>query len=334
MPALTLHTGKLPAPLLRELLEAGPGLPAEVLLGPGVGEDACAIRLPAGTLVAATDPITLVGRGAGAHSVWINANDVAVMGVRPRWFLASLLLPEGTTDHGVAELLEGIRSALERVGAALVGGHTEVTSAVTQPVVVGVMLGHAADGRFVATSGARPGDAILQVGPAPVEGAAVLAAEARDRLVGLPQALLDRALGALEAPGISVVEPALLCARLGATALHDPTEGGLSAGLWELAEASGVALAIDPEAVLWYEPGRVVCEMLGADPWGTLASGCLLAALPAERAGAAVGRLREEGYEASRLGRAEPGAGVALHGAARLPRYDRDEVARLLAEAP
>ncbi len=316
--------------LLRELLALGPPLPNEVRLGPSIGEDACAIDVGAGALVVATDPITLVGSGVGAHAVWINANDVAVMGVRPRWFLATLLLPEGTLEAEVRALFAGMRRALEQLGAALVGGHTEVTGAVTQSVVVGQMLGLAEDGRVIATGGARPGDAVVQVGAAPVEGACVLAAGAREALAGVSPDLLARADRALEDPGISVVDAALVAAAEGATALHDPTEGGLSAGLYELALASGVALEIDAERVPWFEPGRVICEVLGADPWGTLASGALLAAFPPERVDDALEALRANGFEPAVLGEARPGAGVVLSGGAALPHYERDEVARVL----
>src|SRR5262245_13941358 len=177
------------------------------------------------------------------------------MGVRPRWFLAAVLLPEGSGEAEVRELFASLRAGVEEAGVALVGGHTEVTAAVRQPVVVGQMLGIAEDGRFVPTGGARPGDAIVQAGPAPVEAAAVLAAEARDRLDSVDVATLARACGALREPGISVVEAALAAAELGATALHDPTEGGLATGLAELAEASGVRIVVDPEGVIWVEPG-------------------------------------------------------------------------------
>jgi hydrogenase maturation factor len=264
-----LRVGKVPAELLRELLEPGEPLPPEVVLGPRPGEDACAIEVAGGILVAATDPITFTGRGVGGHAVVINANDVAVMGVRPRWFLCAAMLPVGTTVEDVRALFRETREALAKIGAALVGGHTEVTPAVTQPLVVGQFLGYEADGRFVRTGGVVCGDIVLQVGEVPVEGAAVLAAEAADRLGGLEPSLLARARRALEDPGISVVEPALAAARLGAGALHDPTEGGLATALHELAEASGVALVVDEGSVRWFAPGRAVCDALGADPWGT-----------------------------------------------------------------
>jgi hydrogenase maturation factor len=325
-----IPSGKLPAALLRELLAAGPPLPPEVRLGPRIGEDACAIDVAAGTLVAATDPITLTGSDVGAHAVVINANDVAVMGVRPRWFLAAVLLPEGTREQQVRALFTSMREALARTGTALVGGHTEVTSAVAQPVVVGQMLGLAEDGAVVRSGGAQVGDALVQAGAAPVEGTAVLAAEARQQLDALDLATLARAADALENPGISVVEPALLAAELGASALHDPTEGGLAAGLAELAEASGVQLRVDGERVLWFEPGRSVCRALGADPWATLASGTLLATFPAERAAAACDALEKSGTQARVIGTAEPGSGVVFADGRPLPLPARDEVARLL----
>jgi hydrogenase maturation factor len=318
--------------LLRELLRSDRPLPAEVRLGPELGEDACAIDVPAGTLVAATDPITLTGSGVGSHSVVINANDVAVMGVRPRWFLAAVLLPDGSSEREVRGIFASTRAALEAVGATLVGGHTEVTDAVARPVVVGQMLGLAEDGHVVRTGGAEPGDAIVQAGAAPIEGAAVLAAEAPERLSGVDAELQRRAREALVDPGISVVEAALLATEIGARALHDPTEGGLATGLHELAEASKLKIRLDGAPVLWFEPGLAVCGALAADPWGTLASGTLLAAFPAERADAACGALAARGVPARAIGTALPGHGVE-HGDGRpLPRFDRDEVARVLAE--
>jgi hydrogenase maturation factor len=302
-----------------------------VLLGPAVGEDACAIEIPAGVLVAATDPITLTGSGVGAHAVAINANDVAVTGVRPRWFLVTVLLPVGTAAPEVRALFRETREALARLGATLVGGHTEVTPVVRQTVVVGQFLGVAEGGRFVRTGGVESGDVILQIGPAPVEGAAVLAGEAHDRVQTVSEALLGRALTAIEDPGISVVEPALEAARLGAHALHDPTEGGLATGLHELAEASGVALVIDEAGVVWFEPGVAVCRVLGADPWGTLASGTLLAAFEPAAAGAAASELRSRRFLVSEIGRAEPGSGVRTRDGRPIPHFDSDEVARVLA---
>ena len=324
-----LPPGKLAPEFLAGLIETS--LPSEVALGPRIGEDACAIDLEAGTLVATTDPITLTGAGVGAHAVAVNANDVAVTGARPRWFLACVLLPEGTTRADAEALFEGMRRALGQVGAALVGGHTEVTGAVRQPLVVGQMMGVATE-RVVPTGGLAPGDAVVQIGPAPVEAAAVLVdVLPPERLASIAGPTLAAARSALDAPGILVVEPALAAARAGATALHDPTEGGLSAGLHEMADASAVAVTIESDRVLWFEPGLELCAVAGLDPWGTLASGTLLAGFAPDRLDGALADLASAGHPVSVIGRAGSGCGVTLPGGVPLARFERDELSRLQA---
>ena len=289
-----------------------------------------AIEIPSGLLVVAADPITLTSEDIGRLSVIVNANDVAVSGARPRWFLAVVLVPPATSERFIRDLFAAVRRALSDLGAYLVGGHTEVTPAVNRPIVVGQMLGLAETGTVVTTGGFGPGDVVFQVRAAPIEGAAVLACEAADRLHGLDPIVLEAARAALVRPGISVVEAALLAAELGVKALHDPTEGGLAAGLHEMADAAGVRIRIEREAVLWFEPGISVCQALGADPWSTLASGTLLAVFPQEAAATALPAFADQGHRAAVIGTTEPGAGVIDTDGHAIPWPERDEVARLL----
>ena len=269
-----LEVGKLPPKLLAEVLVTGRPVPPELLLPPTVGEDAGVIAVRGGALIAASDPVTLTGQDVGAHAVLVNANDIAVMGAKPRWFTATVLLPPGITEAEVRALYRRMHEALAALDAVLVGGHVEITDAVRRTVVVGHMMGLREDGAFTRTAALEPGQVVAQIGPAPVEGAAVLAAEARAQLEGkVAAATLAEAAGALTDPGISVVDAALRATTLGASAMHDPTEGGLSAGLYEMAETAGVRLVVAADAVLWYEPGRILSEALGIDPWGLLASG-------------------------------------------------------------
>jgi hydrogenase expression/formation protein HypE len=326
-----LPAGKLPMDLLARLFSDLRPFSPEVLVGPAVGEDACAIDLPAGVLVVSTDPITLTGQDIGRYAVTVNANDIAVRGVRPRWFLAAVLLPPGTTGTEVEALFASIRSGLVDGGIALVGGHTEITPAVNRPVVVGQMLGLAEDRHFVTTGGAQSGDVVFQVGAGPVEGAAVLAAEAGALLGGVRRDLLSAAESALESPGISVVDAALLGARLGSTAMHDPTEGGLAAGLNELAYASGVRLRVDRDRLLWWEPAIAVCRAVGADPWATLGSGTLLAAFHPAVAGVAAEAFSHGGHEAAVIAVAEEGNGVIDGDGAEIGWPEHDELNRILA---
>lgn len=329
MASRPLDVGKLPPALLADLITLRGPVPPELLLPPRIGEDAAVIAMRGGALIAASDPVTLTGSGVAAHAVLVNANDVAVTGARPRWFFCTLLLPVGTTEDDVRAMFEGMQEALAKVGATLAGGHTEVTDSVKRTVVVGQMLGLREDGGFIPTGGVRAGDAILQVAPAPIEAAAVLAAELPAG-IAVAAKVLEQAREAIRDPGISVVETALLAAAHGATALHDPTEGGLSAGLHELADASGVRLRVETGAVLWFEPGVALCRALGADPWGALASGTLLAGFPDRALAGARAAFAKAGHATAVIAHAGAGAGVLLDGGRPLPRYDRDEVGRVL----
>jgi len=327
-PDRPLASGKLPLDLLAQLLADVPS-PPEVRLGAGIGEDACAIEVPEGVLVVAADPITLTSEEIARLAVIVNANDVAVTGARPQWFLAVVLVPPATGEGVVRELFAALQSSLFALGAFLVGGHTEVTPAVNRPIVVGQMLGMAQNG-IVATGGFAPGDVLVQVRPAPIEGAAVLAREAGDRLQSVEAPMQEAARIALDDPGISVVEPALLATRLGGKALHDPTEGGLAGGLHEMASAAGVGISVDREAVLWFEPGLAVCQALDADPWSTLASGTLVAAFAPGVVDNALAAFARHGHLAGRIGIAVVGTGVEDGEGVAIPWNEQDEVARLL----
>lgn len=127
-----------------------------------------------------------------------------------------------------------------------------------------------------------------------------------------------------------MVEAALAAAELGATALHDPTEGGLAAGLNELATAGRVRVHVDLAKVRWFEPGIAICHALGADPLATLASGALLATFAPTRVFDAVRALSERGHTAVVLGVTERGTGVYDTAGRPIPWPERDEVARIL----
>ena len=194
-------------------------------------------------LIAKTDPITFATDDIGWYSVHINANDIAVTGGTPRWYLATLLVPEHSTSKDVEEIFDQIVSACRAIDVSLIGGHTEITYGLDRPVVAGFMLGEASKADVTPTSGAKPGDCIVLTKGISIEGTAVLARELPEVLIkrGVSQATLERAKGYLYSPGISVLKEAKK-ARSVATVncMHDPTEGGLATGLQEIAKAANV----------------------------------------------------------------------------------------------
>ncbi len=327
--------GKLPAEFLGKLLGRLPGTDPRVVVGPRIGEDAAVIDFGDAYLVAKTDPITFATDLIGWYAVNINANDVACMGARPRWFLATALLPEGVEPALVEGIFDQLIDACARLGVSLVGGHTEVTYGLDRPVIVGCMLGEVSRDGLVTSAGARPGDVIVVTKGVAIEGTAVLAREAADllRQRGVPEAVIKRARNFLFDPGISVVRDAALAkAAAPVTSFHDPTEGGLATGLVEVAVASGVGFEVEAEKVPVLPECRVVCEALGLDPLGLLASGCLVITVPEAGVTQLLAALAEAGIRAFAIGRvlpAEAGYRLVVQGQVRpWPHFERDEVAR------
>lgn len=333
-----LPPGKLDADLLASLLRRVT-LPAEVLVGPGVGHDVAVLDLGHDELLLAkTDPITFATDAIGHYLVAVNSNDIATAGGAPRWLLVTALLPAAeATDALVEDIFAQLREACERIGVGLVGGHTEVTDAVERTVLVGQMLGTVARERLVRPDGVRPDDAILLTKGVPLEGTSLIAREMRDDLLARGYAVdfIERCAGLLFDPGIMVLpEAQAMCAAVRPHALHDPTEGGLATGLWEMAEASQVGLRIERERIPVLPEGQRLCDDYGIDPLGLIASGSMLAAVAAEEAEGAIAACTEAGVPCCQIGTAtEMGAGVILVDDGEpqpMPRYDQDEITRVL----
>ena len=286
-----LPVGKLPPTLLERLLAAAPLDDPAVVVGPGIGLDCAVVRLGERMLVFKSDPITFASDELGWYLVQVNANDIATTGAVPRWLLVTLLLPEGeTTPATVWEIMDDIYGSCRDLEIAVIGGHSEITHGLKRAVVIGTMVGDVAPGDLVTPRGARTGDRLLLTKGVPIEGTAILAREFPGRLAGvLDPTEIERAAGFLYDPGIGVLRDAQVALGAGAvTAMHDPTEGGVASALWELAEASGHALLVDPDAVPVPALSARICAHFELDPLASIASGALLLAVT-EADAAAVG---------------------------------------------
>ncbi len=283
-----LPTGKLKYDLLDRILADFPADDPRVIVGPRIGEDAAVIDMGDRYLIVTADPITFTADNIGYYAINVNANDIAVRGARPLWFLATILLPLSSSRESTArDVFEQLRTAMAPFGVTLVGGHTEVTEAVSRPVVCGQMLGEVAKDKLVTTGGAKPGDLVFLTKGIPVEATAIIAQEKADVLIkrGIDPAVVERARRFLFDPGISVVKDAMTATSAApVSAMHDPTEGGLAAGLNELAMAARVTITIQEDLVPVYPEGKALCAAFGIDPLGAIASGALLfTAAPAHK---------------------------------------------------
>ena len=332
-----LPVGKLPAGTLQAILERHAVKDPRVIVGPRVGEDAAVIDMGDRYLIATSDPITFATGDVGWYALQVNANDVAVRGARPRWFLATILLPEGrTSDEEVSALFAQLHEACEEMDVSLVGGHTEITYGLDRPIVAGTMLGEVAKDKLVTTGGAQVGDAVVMTKGVPLEGAAIIAREKEDELRarGIPGSVIRKAKSFLRAPGLSVLPEAEIACELATVhAMHDPTEGGIATALHELADAAGVGLRIDRDRVMLLPEGRVLCEAFGLDPLGTIASGALLMTLAPAEAGVVIHALARESIDCHFIGQVVPrDQGLLLVDGAHqvpLPIFHQDEITRI-----
>ncbi len=303
-----LSVGKIPPALLSRsvfpfLGSKKPG----VLVKPGIGRDAAMVRHGGKVLVFSTDPITGTSTHIGTHSVIINANDIATSGAKPIWYLCTILLPPGAIESYLGQIMREINQASKKIGVAVLGGHTEITPGLNRPIIAGFMIGETGPSRNFSAQNGRPGDRILFTKTAGLEGTAIIASEYSQKLRRLPSSTLECAKSFSQR--ISVVKEALAIARLqGVHAMHDPTEGGVITGLWELAEASNLGIEVWSDKIRIAPETIQICSILRLNPLKLMSSGSLLVAVKPSETGQVKRKLRELKVPVSEVGVLTPRA--------------------------
>lgn len=302
----------------------------ETLIGAKLGVDAAAVAIDADwACVLTTDPITTAATGAGRLAVHVVCNDLAAMGAEPLGVLATLLFPAGIAPAAIGELAAEIDATARELNVEVLGGHTEVAPGLSAPIVVMSGVGKARRDRLLSACSASPGDALVLTKAAALEGSHILALDFADRLAGMGTELLAEARG--YAAELSVVPEARLAVDLGATAMHDPTEGGIIGASWEMAEASSCGFRMFAEQIEVRPATRAICAALGVDPLRLIASGALLIAC---RDGARmVQGLTEHGIPAAQIGEMTEAGRTLIHPDGReeeITHLDTDEIYRLI----
>ena len=329
-----LSAGKLPVALLSALLRRRGAADDDVIVGPAFGGDAAVVDTGGPELlVLKSDPVTFTTSELGWYAVHVNANDVAVMGGRPRWFQPTIILPEGCRADMALTIASEIHRAARKLGIAVTGGHTEVSTAVRQAIVAGDMQGLVHRRRLVHPGGARPGDVLVMTKFAAIEGTAILAREhphEASRVLGA--AAWGRAARFHRRPGISILDEAELAVDHGASALHDPTEGGVATGLVEMAAAARLRFVVDLDEISVHPYTERLCAHFGLRPLGLIGSGALLAALHPKRAAKLLSALAARRIPARVIGRVTTGSGIDARRQGKRVRFvwsERDELTRL-----
>ena len=248
----------------------------EVLCGPAVGADCAALSDASGEVwLLSSDPITGAVQGIGAHSIHITANDLAAAGAEPVAVMLTLLLPPETTEEEVSGMMQDAETVCAQLQMEILGGHTEITPVVSQPVISVTGIGKCRKEDLLKAENVQPGMDLVVSKWIGLEASAILARERASVLHGkIPEDMITEA--ASFSSYLSVVPEAAAAKKCGAVWMHDITEGGILGALWEVAEAGKIGEEIDLTAVPVREETKKICEAFSIDPMRVMSSGSLL----------------------------------------------------------
>ncbi|MGI6751998.1 MAG: AIR synthase family protein [Anaerovoracaceae bacterium] len=302
-----MKTGKLDSKLLEEIVfKYLKFRRPEVLVRPGIGEDCAVLDYGEYECVLSTDPITGAINKIGHLAVHISCNDIASNGVEPLGLLLAIMLPEGTSEQQIEDIMRQAGETAELMGVEIIGGHTEITASVNKPIIVSTAVGKALKGSSQSAKDMKPGDYILVTKTAGLEGTGIIASDYSERLEGiLTQQEMSHALAMLEK--VSVVKEGVIAGRIGTSGMHDVTEGGLLGAIWEMCEISGLGAEIWEERVP-IDPVTVkVCNYLGLNPLRLISSGCMMIVSDPEKKDEMIKVIANNGIEIACIGRVMEG---------------------------
>ena len=332
---LPLPSGKFPNDLLDRFLSQLPCYDQSVLIKPGIGEDISAVDVEnEEILVLKSDPITFTTDSLGHYAVIINANDIATSGAKPRWLLTTFLFPCGFTASSIYNVMHEVSAVCQKYGITLCGGHTEITDAVTRPVVTGMIAGTVAKNDLIDKKNMKPGDKVLFTKKVAVEGTAIIAREFKDRLqnLGLTKEEIEDCKQFVSS--ISILKEAEISRRFGhVRAMHDVTEGGLATALDELSIAGGHRLRVDMDKIPVFPQTEKICRLINIDPLGLIGSGSLLICCTNNSYEDLMVQIRKANIHVTCIGEVmDKGRGVealSKNTSVKWPCFEVDEIARL-----
>jgi hydrogenase maturation factor len=248
------------------------------------------------------DPITGAVERIGWLAVNVNANDIATFGVEPEFLFSCILLPENANRKIVETICTQMDAAAKDLGIAIVGGHCETTPGLTNPIVVGCVMGLTEKGRYVTAGRAKAGDKLILTKSAGIEGTAILASDRESELKKtVSTTVLQNAKNFYGQ--ISVVKDALTAYKTGGVhAMHDPTEGGVAGGIHEMADASGLGVKVFEDKIVVQPETAKICSYFEIDPLQLISSGALLISAEAKFAEEIIENLEQRQIQASVIG--------------------------------
>lgn len=302
---MILETGKLDSDILKKLIfDKIKYKSSEVKVRPGIGEDCAVVGFGDYDCVMSTDPITSAINDIGRLAIHITCNDIASNGIHPLGIMLAVMLPEGTRDDDVAHIMGQAAETAAELDVEIIGGHTEITPAVKQPVIVSTAIGKTPGGKYQSGTGMEPGDYIMMTKSAGLEGAGIIAHDYEEKLkkilsedeISKAKAFLDK---------VSVVKEGVAAGKVGTHGMHDITEGGILGAVWEMCQISNKGALVWKNKIHIEKETEKICEFFDIDPLRLISSGSMVVIVPAKKKTAMENIMQENGIEHSIIGRIE-----------------------------
>ncbi|NLY37518.1 MAG: hypothetical protein GX046_09855 [Tissierellia bacterium] len=265
-------------------------------MGPGVGLDVAYLQFGDELMAVASDPITGAGINIGSLAVLIACNDISAGGGEPLAVMITMLLPPQIKEEEISGIMEQAQDMATKLNVDILGGHTEITSAVNR-----VVLSLTAIGRVQKPlEGIKAGDAIVMTKSLGLEGVSIIVAEKEEIRAHLSLAEIDdaRKMG----QQLSIAKEARIGLKYGVHFMHDITEGGLVGALTEMCYESDLGFLVDASRVPIHDVTKKVASFYDLDPYQLISSGSLLMTLSKEKVEALLKELHAQGIEASHIG--------------------------------
>ena len=251
--------------------------------------------------VMSTDPITAAISDIGRLSIHISCNDIASNGIEPLGIMLAVMLPVGTTEEDIEEMMRQAGEVSAKLGVEIIGGHTEITPAVNTPVIVSTAIGRAPKSGSQQADQLVPGDYIMITKSAGLEGSGIIACDFEDEL---KKVLTDEEIAEAKSllDHVSVVTEGVAAGKVGTHGMHDVTEGGVLGAVWELCQIAGTGAEVWNDEIPVKEVTKKICNHFDIDYLRLISSGCMVIMTPPEKREAMEKAMAEAGVELSCIG--------------------------------
>ena len=307
---MKLETGKLDSDMLRQIVFGKITYRNDdVKVRPGIGEDCALIDFGDYDCVMSTDPISSTVSDIGRLAIHITCNDIASNGIQPLGIMLACMLPEGTTDTDVEEIMQQAGTTAAEVGVEIIGGHTEITPAVRQPVIVSTAIGKAPAGTSQDGNDMKPGDFIMMTKAVGLEGTGIIACDHEEELRAacgpdgerlVSDEEIAKAKSFLDL--VSVVPEGVAAGKVGTHGMHDITEGGILGAVWEMCQISHTGAEVWEDAIPMHPETKKICSLFDVDPLRLISSGSMIIIVPKEKRTEMEEAMKAAGVEASVIG--------------------------------